>query len=142
MAKKLTVPVVRDDLLFDVIRGHRLLKYLGPFGIPGSIPPTLNYGMVHRCPELYNQISEPVITGTLRFCTVQDMRYVGPGIVMTNADTGAGYFMLPAEYEHMLNQAVSTRNQITGSWSVIKDGHAFSLRWITARVDPEPPRQD
>lgn len=142
MAKKLSIPVLRDDLLFDLIRGNNILRYLKPFHIPGSIPPTLSYGMVNNHPELYHQMPSIVITGTLRFHGLSDVTYVGPGIVMTNVDTGAAYFMLPEAYEHMLNQAVSTRNQITGSWSVFKDGHAFSLRWITPTDDPEQPRQD
>ncbi len=134
--------MIKDETLFLTAKGDYVLRYLSPYNAPGSIPPSLKRGLVKTKPELYRWEDNPVITGTLRFHKLHDVSHIGSGIVMTNVDTGAGYFMLPDEYEHMMNQTVSDHNQITGSWQVIKQGHAFSLRWITPKADPEPLRQD
>lgn len=137
MAKKLKVPVLSDHLLFDILKGNSLIRYLGLFGATGSIPPTLSYGMVNKYTTSYVMETDPIITGTLKFAGLCEPSYTGAGVVMTNVDTGASYFMLSKEYAHMMEQTVSNRNRITGSWKVIKSGHAFSLRWITPTDVPE-----
>lgn len=137
MSKKLSVPVLSDHILFDVLRGKDFLKYLGFFRSPGSIPPTKGFGCVNNCPESYHWLDNPIITGTLRFSEMILPRYTTGGMVMTNVDTGASYFMLPTEFKHMLDCTLIDHNTVTGSWSVIKQGHTYSLSWITAKACPE-----
>ena len=137
MAKKLSVPMIKDETLFESLRGDRVFQHLAPFNSPGSIPATLSDGMVNSRPQLYRWEDNPIITGTLRFLKLYEVSYVGAGIVMVNVDTGAAYFMLSDEYAHMMNQTIADHNQITGSWQVIKQGHAYSLQWITPKADLE-----
>ena len=142
MPKKLSVPMLKDETLFESLRGDRVFQDLAPFNSPGSIPATLSDGMVNSRPGLYRWEDNPIITGTLRFLKLYEVSYVGAGIVMVNVDTGAAYFMLSDDYAHMMDQTVSDHNQITGSWRVIKQGHAFGLQWITPKAAPEPLRLD
>ncbi len=129
--------MIKDETLFDSLRGDRVFQHLAPFNSPGSIPATLSDGMVNSRPQLYRWEDNPIITGTLRFLKLYEVSYVGAGIIMVNVDTGAAYFMLSDEYAHMMNQTIADHNRITGSWQVIKQGHAYSLRWITPKADPE-----
>jgi len=122
--------MLNSETLFKLLQNNHLLYYMGDFKSPGSIPASLNSGMVKRNPELYEWVDNPIITGSLRFLTVRDVTYVGPGMVMENTETGARYFMLPDEYAAMMEQCVSDRNVIIGTWSVFKSGHAYSLRWV------------
>lgn len=131
------MPVLADHVLFDVIKGNNFIRKLGLFQGPGSIPPTKHWGRVNDYPESYQWVDDPIIFGTLKFSGVVSPVYSSAGMVMTNTDTGASYFMLPDEYALMMNQTIADHNQITGSWQVIKQGHAYSLRWITAKADPE-----
>lgn len=142
MAKKLKVPVLADHILFAVIKGNNFIRSLGPFQGPGSIPPTKHWGRVNDYPESYELVDDPIISGTLKFSGVVSPRYSSAGMVMTNTVTGAAYFMLSDDYAHMMDQTVSDHNQITGSWRVIKQGHAFGLQWITPKAAPEPLRLD
>ena len=137
MAKKLKVPVLADHVLFDVIKGNKFIRMLGLFQGPGSIPPTKHWGRVNDYSEYYQWVDDPIISGTLKFSGVVSPVYSSAGIVMTNTDTGASYFMLPDEFLHMLDQTVFDHNTVTGSWSVFKTGHSYSLRWITPKADPE-----
>ena len=129
--------MLADQALFDMVKNTGLSRRLGLFGTPGSIPPTVGYGLVNQNPQSYNHVSDPIITSTLKFVTLIDPTYVGPGVVMENTETGARYFMLAEEYCAMMDQAVSDHNRIRGQWDVIKEGHAFSLRWITPMGDQE-----
>jgi hypothetical protein len=130
MAKTLQVPVVNDQSLFDVLQNRGPAMYLDKnFRGPGSIPPSLNYGNVNSMPDMYDWTADPVITATLKVVGLTEVTYVGAGVILANADTGAGYFMLPAEFTAMMDQCVADRNRITGVWKVFKSGHAFSLRW-------------
>lgn len=134
MAKKLKVPVLADHILFDVIKGNNFIRRLGLFQGPGSIPPTKHYGEVNQHPDSYDVVDDPIITGILKFSGMSSPAYVSSGMVMTNVGTGASYFMLPDEFKHMMDQTVIDRNMVAGSWSVIKRGHAYSLRWINSTV--------
>lgn len=138
------VPMLNQDSLFSLLKGERIFSYLKPFNSPGSIPASVGWGMVNKHPELYDMVANPVVTGTLQFHSLVTPTYCEAGVVMSDVNTGARYFMMAEEYRHMLEQTVCERNQITGSWSVIKNGHAFSLKWTgaIAKDDPEQRRQD
>lgn len=129
--------MLAEQALFDMLKNTGMSRRLGLFGTPGSIPPTFGYGLVNQHPELYNLVSDPKIVATLKFVTLIDPTYVGPGAVMENTDTGARYFMLHEEYSAMMDQVVSDHNRIQGQWEVFKEGHAFSLRWIIPTDDLE-----
>jgi hypothetical protein len=128
MAKKNLIPMLKTETMFELLQNSHRLRMLEEFKTGGSIPPSLNWGDVTRHPDLYEWVDNPVITGHLKFVSLEDVTYVGPGVIMANIETGARYFMLSKEFAAMMDQCVSDHNVITGTWSVFKHGHAFSLR--------------
>jgi hypothetical protein len=135
--KRNLIPVLKAQVLFSMLTNTDLTNFLKTFSAPGSIPPTNTYGGVSHYRKLYDFHHEYVISGTLKIATLVAPFHAGPGVVMENAQTGARYFMLPDEYKIMMDQVVSDHNCVQGSWSVFKQGHAFSLRWLTPTVGQE-----
>jgi hypothetical protein len=135
--KKKYIPVLKDRALFDMLSNTGLTRYLGAFGAPGSVPPTVSYSMVNRYPDHYEIMEKLEFTATLKLIKLIEPRYASAGMIMENTESGARYFMLEEEYINMANQVISDRNQFTGQWQIFKEGHAFSLRWLPLQSESD-----
>jgi len=131
MAKDL-IPVLKNDFLFDLMDPKSKLNYYVNklFRSGGSVPASKSLGSSKDYPEFYDFHKTYEITATLIISNRINYSYGIEGFILKNKETGSAYFMLYREFFNMSNLVVINKGEITGKWKIVKDGHAFTLRYI------------
>lgn len=129
MPKPEPIPVLSDDVLMEMLRSSRTLRWLQPYVHPGSVPASKQCGQVNNpfFSHLWRWEPQVQVQGEFQCQGLYLSTHDVNGMVWQHCESQACFFQLHTEFLRTLQQCNMKQGRLQAEFQVKKIKWCYSL---------------